>query len=213
MSEIEIPVRFVEERRFRRRNAPVLRAVHSFIKTLPVVQDTQRGRSARRNIKTGLIIVGLVFLLGGGEFPLLIPLGIVLMASAIWLPLWELERRTLLTRLKQRSVGVREVEVPGRLVHDGRRLELWREGKKQRRVLTDRAFRLETFEGADGASLWCVRPAKGEAKREAIWMRLSGEAGGSKVEEERVFELAHVDGDAQALRTRLQEASGRHGAR
>lgn len=208
---IEVPVRFVEERRFRRRSAPVLRAVHSFVKLLPIVQDTQRGRDARRNIKAGLVVTGLVFLLGGGEFPFLIPVGILLMASAIWLPLWELDRRTALTRLKQRSIGTREVEVAGRLVHDGRRLELWRDGEKQRRVLTDRAFRLETYRSEGGQELWCVRPGKGEAKREAIWMQFSGEAQGALVDADRVFELARVDGDAEALRAKLREASGGRG--
>lgn len=213
MSSIEVPVQFIEERRFRKRSAPVLRALHSFLKMLPVVQDTQRGRATRRQIKAGLVITGLVFLLGGGEFVVLIPVGLTLMASGIWLPLWELDRRTALTRLKARAVGVREVSVPGRLVHDGRRLELWRQGKKLRRVLTDRAFRLEAFRGEGGAMVWCVRSAKGEAKRDAIWVSFEGEGDGEVADPARVHELVRAQGDGHALQERLREAKRSGGRR
>ena len=41
MSAIEVPARFLEERRYRRRNAPVLRAAHSFVKLLPIVKENE----------------------------------------------------------------------------------------------------------------------------------------------------------------------------
>lgn len=150
--------------------APLLSPAQILVSLLPVAPDSVSGRDKARTIKVVLVATGLVCLMGAREVHALLALaGLFVMASAAFLPLSELQKRSWLMRLA-RAVKVRDVRhEPGRLEHDGRRLILWRGEERERRVLTNREFSLKVglFEGR---AVLCARPKGKGAREEAIWV-------------------------------------------
>lgn len=121
-------------------------------------------------LRLTLLIVGLLFVLASERNIAIIILGFFTMASAAILPLPHARRNAWLNALKARQTRQRAVDSPAKLVHDGRRLELWLDDKLDRRVLTNRPFVIKTTQH-DGLSFVGVMPPKSN-KREAIWFAL-----------------------------------------
>ncbi len=177
--------------------APVYGAIASFVRMMPSFRDTRSGRRKSKQTKVVLGGLGLFIILAGHNTPLIIVCGVVLMAAAVPLPLPEGQRRSIIHRL--RGMRTRDIEVrrSGRLVHDGRRLLLYDDGERDRRVLTNRPFRLQTFADTEGRGTYIeVAPADAKKKRESIWILVEDQAPDADAETVKPWRVdlpAHVD--------------------
>lgn len=178
---------------------PFLKSISTLVRLLPVAKDTVRGRKSSQSTKVVLLVLGLFFLLGGRSSMFLGLVGLIIMLSAIIVPIAELQRRTWLFALKNARTTTHTRHVGALLVHDGRRLELWREGKMLRRVLTNHPFELKKHdEHSDAQSvLWSVHPHDSGKKRDAIWFSVAKEkelVSGLGVFEDAVHALSRETG-------------------
>ncbi|MFP4596746.1 MAG: hypothetical protein ACLFVJ_00755 [Persicimonas sp.] len=136
---------------------------------LPSHRDTKKGRSTAKQIRIVIMVLGLAVLISGGTLPLIF-IGAAIMASAIILPMSEVNKRALISRIRRlRSRRTRQTQAPGKLVHDGKRLILREDGKKLRRVLVDRGeHRLELRRLGDTPCLGVIPPSG--RKADSIWI-------------------------------------------
>ena len=170
-TRLELDARFLERRVVRRPIAPLTQLVAGLAALLPAVRDTAQGRSVGRALRGALIIVGLSVLLTGRAHVGWILLGLGVMTLAVPLPLGLLQRRSLVRRIRRAGHALRTLSTHASLVHDGRRLELHEPDAMVRRVLTDRAFRLDHYRDERDGSLWLrVMPRSSKKKRDAIWL-------------------------------------------
>jgi len=154
----------------------VIGALQGLYDLLPSTKDTVSGRASRTRWKAGLVIAGVVFIVGGRESTWFAIPALVLIASAAVLPLSAQGKRQGLLSLRRMRAKEVHTPSPAKLVHDGRRLELWEEDTKLRHVLTDRAFTWTAWRDPRDASTawWSVRPAHGKKKRDVIWIAVDG---------------------------------------
>ena len=171
--DLRLDARFLERRVVRRPIAPITQLIAGIAALLPAVRDTAQGRSVGRALRAALIIVGLGVLLTGRAHVGWILLGLAIMTLAVPLPLGLLQRRSLVRRIRLAGHTLRTLSTDASLVHDGRRLELHEPDAMIRRVLTDRAFRLDRFRDERDGSLWLrVSPRSSKKKRDAIWLHV-----------------------------------------
>ena len=180
--------------------APLFELALTLARVLPTAPDSVAGRSRSNTIKVVFVAAGVVVLLGAREVHFaLAPVGLLIMSGAVWLPITDLRKRGIVRKIK--GLGrVSEVEVePVRLEHDGRRLILWRGEERARRVLTNRAFRLERG-SHEGRPAVVVRPQDKGGKKTSICALGPPQAAwehAPPLDEGRLFEPAYVDDRAQ----------------
>ncbi len=190
--------------------APLVSPFFTLASSLPIAADTVSGRDRAKTLKIALVITGVIILLGAREVHFaLAPLGLAIMASAVWLPVTDLRKRGLVRRAREMMQVVETEDEPARLEHDGRRLILWKGEDRARRVLTNRPFDL-TLGELEGRAVLAVR-AKGKGgKRESICAL--GPAGSGEgydtFSRDRLFEPVYVESSAEweGLVARTREA-------
>lgn len=152
--------------------APLYGAIASLLGALPSYKDSARGRKGAKQLRIILVVVGFFVMLAARHVWPMIILGIVLMASAIVVPMDAVRQRSLVSRWQKKRAFNRATTRPAKLVHDGRRLMLFDGEEQDRRVLTSRPFRLTRFAGSDADTWVELAPKKSKKKREAIWLHL-----------------------------------------
>lgn len=197
--ELVVEAELVSSETSRRPTAPFYKALASIIATFPSYKDSRSGRKNAKQLKIIFVVIGLITLLAGREVWPVIVCGVILMSLATFLPVENLQKRTLVNRLRRAQTMEHEVRRPARLVHDGRRLILYDGDQRDRRVLTNRAFFLGHFRGEDDAHWVQISPKGSGKKREAIWVRLDGSqapADAQKLKEFRVDSPAYTSRSA-----------------
>ena len=172
--ELVVEAELVSSETSRRPIAPVYKALASIVATFPSYKDTRSGRKNAKQLKVIFVVIGLITLLAGREVWPVIVCGVILMSLATFLPIENLQKRTLVNRLRRAQTTSHEVRRPAKLVHDGRRLILYDGEQRERRVLTNRPFFLGHFVGEDATHWVQVSPKGSNKKKEAIWLRLDG---------------------------------------
>ena len=152
--------------------APLYRALMAAVGLLPTAAATAKGGRGAVQLKVVLVVVGLLIVLASDRHVALVLLGFGLMASAMVLPLAGPTKRRWLASLERRCHKIHTTRHEVELVHDGGRLELWRDGAMVRRVLTHRAFGLDVFDAPGGHLDVRLRPDKSRKKKDAIWLRV-----------------------------------------
>jgi hypothetical protein len=148
--------------------APVARLGARLAALLPTHKNTKRGRSSARTVKLVLFAVGFVVVVAEPG-ALTFAIGAALALAGLALPLPELQKRSLVRRLRRGAHRRRTTMVPASLVLDDRRLELHFDGSMDRRVLTNRPFVLEAAR-LDDRLCAVVAPRSGCKKIEMIWI-------------------------------------------
>lgn len=145
------------------------RPLEELLGFVPSVRDTRSGRSAARQTRIALVVIG-VLVMALGQRPLWIVVGLTLMLLALVVPLDELKKRGWLGHVRGlRASQTRRVRSAASLVFDGRRIEL-REGTTMvRRVLVNRGTH-EVELRRRGALVCLGILAPSRRKREAIWI-------------------------------------------
>jgi len=174
--ELVVEAELVSSETSRRTTAPLYKSLASLVATFPSYKDSRSGRKGAKQLKVVFVVIGLITLLAGREAWPVVVCGVILMSLAIFLPIENLKKRTLVNRLRRAQTETHEVRRAAKLVHDGRRLILYDGDSRDRRVLTNRPFVLRHFAGADGAHWIQVAPKGSKKKAEAIWLHLEGEA-------------------------------------
>lgn len=136
---------------------------------MPSYRDSRAGRQRARQVKVGLAVLGvLAMIFGGSAGPII--LGALAAALAIAAPVPELKKRSVHNRLRARAADrKRPVSRPGKVVFDGRRVELHDASGMLRRVLVDRPGRELVFRVHGEKICAGMRPRSGK-KRDAIWV-------------------------------------------
>lgn len=169
--------------------APLLAPVIGLARLLPSARNTKRGRAGARQFKLVMFSAG-VALLFLGPGPWTVAAALTFALAAVFLPLGELSRRTLVSRLTHLQSRTRRLEEPLRLVLTERRLELHTEDRMDRRVLVDRPFELEVLRLGDDRATIAVWSGK-RKKRETIWVCCRGT--------DEALPVAHQPIEASAL--------------
>jgi hypothetical protein len=148
--------------------APVWAPVEWLLSFAPSHRDTRKGRTFARQVKIVLLIGGVLIIAFGGSLGWVV-VGLAIMLSSLLLPVPELRKRTLMSRLRalagERS---RRVRVPGKIVHDGRRVELHEGDAMLRRVLVTKEYTLDERLYQGRPCLGLMGP--GRRKKDAIWI-------------------------------------------
>lgn len=185
------------------------------VSVLPAIGDSASERKKAPLIKGVLIGLGLLIALASYRAPIFIALGFAIMALAVPLPVRHAWRRDATRALRRRAVQLVTFDSPLRLVHDGRRLILERDGERVRRVLTDRRFDLQARRDADG-ELWLgVIPGDSKKKKDAIWVHFPDAAEASlaaldPARPDTPILLTAPEPERVALRQRLEQAHRAH---
>lgn len=140
---------------------------------MPTYRDSRAGRQRARQAKLVLVVLGvLTMIFGGSAGPIL--LGAFLAVFALIAPVPELRKRSVHNRLRGLSADrKRAVSRPGRIVFDGRRLELHDHDAMLRRVLVDKPGRELVFR-VDGEQMCAGLRPRSAKKRDAIWVCAPG---------------------------------------
>ena len=152
--------------------APLVRRAEGAVGLIPAYRDTKKGRSNARQLRLGLLGLGLLVLVFGGDWWIVV--GALLMIAGLVVPAPELRKRTWVTRLRSARKPRRSWQgAPVVVELDDRRLSVLEDGKRLRRVLVDRGehgLRTAslTIDGAAFTALG-VTPASGR-KAETIWL-------------------------------------------
>ena len=212
--DLLVPVTLKKEVKKRRASAPLFKGVATLVSMVPTYRETRSGRASARHLKIVLGLIGGVLVLASSEFLPLIVLGLLIAALAAIVPIGELRKRSILSALKQRSVYTETKERPGSLLHDGRRLILHDGDERVRRVLTNRAFRLEERRTEEGGRCLVAAPQESRKKRDAIVMLFEGERAlpdALPMTSEQMDEPAWVDSErAEALSSMLMHIHTSH---
>lgn len=204
---VELDASIVSTSRQRRAWAIAPRLAASVIETFPIAPDTASGRVKARRIKIFLISAGLFTLLAGHQYGVVIGLGVLVMSFAIFLPMGDLQKRSLLRRLKVAQYEQIRTTRPARLLHDGRRLVFFDGEKRDRRVLTNKPFKLELRASKAGGVWVGVIPRDSSKKRDAIWFRadsLTTSSALDVVDMARIDPVIVVEGSADELLAQLE---------
>lgn len=164
---IDVPARVLERVKRKPWWGPLLAPVETLVALIPSHKNTKKGRQSATQIRITLIVIGIVGLAFGGE-TLWIMLGGLIMASGLVVPLSDVRKRTLIAKLKRmRGAAKRDLEVDGQLRFDGKRLVLYVDGEKKRRVLMGDGRHKTHTRRFQGRPCLEVRPGSG-GKRSAI---------------------------------------------
>lgn len=152
--------------------APLWGPVDWILSFLPSHRDTRKGRSGARQVKIVLLIVGVAFI-AFGEAIGWVAVGLLTMLSALILPLSELRKRVWTAKVRALlGEKKRPVHTPGKIVHDGRRVELHEGDAMLRRVLVDKVYSFEerVYQGQPCLGLM----GHGKRKKDTIWICARG---------------------------------------
>lgn len=167
--------------------APLWGPVDWILSFLPSHRDTRKGRSGARQVKILILIAGVAFI-AFGEAIAWVVIGLLTMFSALVLPLPEIRKRIWTAKLKT-LLGERKrpVHSRGKIVHDGRRIELHEGEGMLRRVLVDKVYSLEerVYQGQPCLGLM----GHGKRKKDTIWIC----ARGAKAIDGKTLGLHEVD--------------------
>lgn len=188
--------------------AGLWRTLHSIVVKLPAqkVDPKPLERPKLGSLRIILLSLGLLLVIASERRIPIILLGFGLMGSAGVLPLPRKRKLAWTKALLARQTQEITRKKPAMILHDGRRLELWIEDKKERRVLTDRPFSVSIYQ-AHSRRWISVRPPKGP-KRETIWF--SDDPHPDQLKGLPELELTHIEpqllleDDAQELLRRLE---------
>jgi hypothetical protein len=164
-----IPATLVRREKYAPAWGVLLKPVETFISFLPSHRATKRGRNTAKQIRVVIMGIGLATMIFGGTLPLIL-IGAALMASALFVPLSEVTKRSLLGNLRRKRLHAeRDAKTSGEIVHDGKRLILREDGQKLRRVLVDRGEHELKQRRRDDQPCLGVIPPSGR-KAESIWI-------------------------------------------
>lgn len=188
--ELTIPATLIRREKYAPAWGALLKPVEALIALFPSHRATKKGRQNAKQIRVLILGIGLAIMIFGGEL-LLILLGALLMASALFLPMSEITKRSLLGNLRRtRTQQVRDAKSNGEIVHDGKRLILREDGKKLRRVLIDRGEHALELRRRGETPCLGIRPPSGR-KAESIW--ICSPEHGSTAEESKEISSEAVD--------------------
>ncbi|QDG52694.1 hypothetical protein FIV42_18705 [Persicimonas caeni] len=188
--ELTIPATLIRREKYAPAWGVLLKPIEALISFFPSHRATKKGRQNAKQIRVLILGIGLAIMIFGGELGLIL-LGAAIMASALFLPMSEITKRSLLGRLKRaRTQQVRDAKTQGELVHDGKRFILREDGKKLRRVLVDRGEHSLELRRRGESPCIGVRPPSGR-KAESIWVCSPGH--GSTPEEAQEISGEDVD--------------------
>lgn len=188
--ELTIPATLVRREKYAPAWGVLLKPIEALISFFPSHRATKTGRQNAKQIRVLILGIGLAIMIFGGELGLIL-LGAAIMASALFLPMSEITKRSLLGRLKRaRTQQERDAKTQGELVHDGKRFILREDGKKLRRVLVDRGEHSLELRRRGETPCFGVRPPSGR-KAESIWVCSPGY--GSTPEEAQEISGEDVD--------------------
>jgi hypothetical protein len=166
---LEIDATLVRPERYTPVWAPLLKPVVAIVDLLPSHRNTKKGRQTAKQVRLVIMGVGLAVLIFGGTLPLIL-VGGAIMASALVLPLSEVKKSGVQTKLRKLgSQRTRPSRQPVQIIHDGKRLSLQRDSERIRRVLVDRGEHRVELRRRGQTPYLGVRPAS-ERKSEAIWI-------------------------------------------
>ncbi len=159
-------------------NAVLWKAVGEFVAFLPSYRDTREGRKKAKQMRVIFVVLGIGLMAVGGTATewgaFWILFGIFLACLAFVAPVEDLKKRTwrgnIKKKQKPRRVSVRQ---KGRVVYDGRRVEMRQDGEKVRRVRVDRGkHELEARQNGEAACLGVLPPSGKRA--DGIWVCATG---------------------------------------
>jgi hypothetical protein len=177
--DLTIPATLIRREKYAPAWGVLLKPLESILAFLPSHRATKKGRTNAKQIRIGVMIVGLAVMIYGGTLPLIFT-GAAIMVSALFLPMSEVTKGAWRGKLRRmRTRQERDAESAGTIVYDGKRLILFegdrREGdKKLRRVLIDRGahnvdLRRRALQKGQVAACLGVSPSSGK-KAESIWV-------------------------------------------
>lgn len=157
------------------RSVPFWNAVDFVLTFVPSYRETRQGRKNARGARIVILAAGiLIMAFGGAESGLWIAFGVFLAASALAFPVPELKKRGWRTTVNQkRSPRMKTVWSGGKIVFDGRRVELHDEKKKVRHILVNRDKHEVVVRENEGSYCLGVLPP-GQRKKENIWVCATG---------------------------------------
>lgn len=182
--ELTIPATLIRREKYAPAWGVLLKPIEALIGFFPSHRATKKGRQNAKQIRALILAAGLAIMIFGGEL-LLIIIGALIMASALFLPMSEISKRSLLGKLKRaRTQQVRDAKSAGEVVYDGKRLILREDGQKLRRVLVDRGEHSLDLRRRGETPCLGVRPPS-QRKAESIWL-CSPEHGSTPQEAEEI---------------------------
>lgn len=148
----------------------LLSPVQTGVELFPSHKNTRKGRAIARRIRIGVGAVALGIVIFSGEMLWLQIAGALLVIGVLFLPISEVRKRSWVGQLRSLRKGTtRTITRPGRIVYDGRRVLLEKEGSKLRRVLTDRESHVLTLQ-QDEERLYLKIEPPSDAASDAIWV-------------------------------------------
>lgn len=140
---------------------------------MPAYRDSRSGRQRARQAKLVLVVLGVLTMIFGGSVGPIV-LGAFLAIFALVAPVRELKKRSVHNKLRGLAADrKRSVCRPGKIVFDGRRLELHDQEAMLRRVLVDKPGRELVFRVHGELMCAGLRP-RAAKKRESIWVCAPG---------------------------------------
>lgn len=174
-----------------------------FVRALPAHRDTKKGEKNARQAKIAIFAagVGLAALLDG-EWILL---GVLLASLSLFIPMSQDRRRTLIARSKSSRRNQKRLETQsGQLVWDGRRVILEVDGKRVRRVLTNKGSHIVESRNLKGHLAIGIKPASAK-KSESIWIETSAGPRGASIERNEIDLLVRAElDDLQPILARIE---------
>ncbi len=160
---------------------------------LPTHKNTKKGRANAKQVKAGLLILGVIVAgFVGGWW--IVP-GCLVALSALILPVPADTRRSWIASSRTRRKNLtRSEESSAELVFDGRRLLIRNEDKNLRRVLTNKRKHIIEERSLDGSRIVGVLPTS-RKKSESIWLKSSAEASGDEMERGEIDILVRLNDD------------------
>lgn len=182
-------------------NASLWRLLGEVVALLPTYRDSREGRNKRNSIKLVILVIGAGLLFAGGTadtaVALWLTLGALIAASALVLPIEELKKRTWRTKIrKKQEPRTTAVWGQGRVVHDGRRVELHLGDDRVGYVSVRKGKHKVEVRRCDGETCLGVLPMSRKVK-DAVWVCTKDEVGGeasATVEADEMDHPARVDG-------------------
>ncbi len=195
--------------------AVVWKIASEVVAFVPTYRESREGRNKRNSIKLVILVIGAGLLFAGGTADtgaaLWLILGALIAASALVLPVEDLKKRTLRTKLRKKQEPQKKaVWVSGSVVYDGRKVEVHTDEKRVGHVSLKRGKHTVEARRGDGETCLGVLPMSQKVK-DGVWIctddAVSAETS-AKVEAEEMKNPARVDGaDWEKLWERLNDES------
>ncbi len=165
-----IPARLPYETTYQPFWSPLIGPIRTLLSMLPSHEDSRTGRQWAKRIQIGLgaVALGIVIFADGA---MLRAVGALLVIGALSLPISKARKRSYTGRLRSLQEGrTKTITRPGRIVYDGYRILLEKEGSKLRRVLTDRDEHTLRLHRDDEHLYLKVEPSSSGRDSDAIWV-------------------------------------------